>query len=69
MPYKCPKCSSTDLSVTISTEAKLTQYEGNFETEVIGDHEWDDCSNMSCGNCFHCDAASAFEVELTDGQG
>ena len=43
MAWKCPNCGSTMLTVTITTEAKLTQSaeEENFETEVEGDHVWD----------------------------
>lgn len=63
MSYQCPKCRGMNLNVTITTQAKLIQYEGNFETEADGDHEWDDTNNMTCGDCSHCDAAAAFQTK------
>lgn len=65
MAWKCPNCGSTMLTVTITTEAKLTQSaeEENFETEVEGDHVWDGDSPMTCHECAHCSASRQFEVE------
>lgn len=57
MKYQCPKCKSTDtLYVTVSTLARLDQYEDeqygfNMETEPVGDHYWDDESTAYCDNC------------------
>lgn len=65
MPWKCPECGSTTLTVTITTEAKLTQNaedeDENFETEVEGDHVWDGDSLMTCHECAFCSASRQFE--------
>ena len=60
MAWHCPKCNSHHLNVMVTTCAKLLQYEDNFSTEVIGDHEWDGTSNMTCEECGHCDGAAQF---------
>ena len=63
MTWKCPKCGSQRLMVSVRAEARLTHYaDGYFETEVEGDHEWDDESFMRCLACDHGDDAGAFEV-------
>lgn len=49
--YKCPQCGSDDLAVAVHAFATLTQSEGNLETEVIGDHEWDGDSAAMCRSC------------------
>ena len=53
--WKCPICRDTKhLRVIVKTEAKLHQGVNmfdNFETEVVGDHEWDGDSPMSCTSC------------------
>ena len=61
MTWKCPKCDSKNLTVTVTTEARLTQYSGNFETEVEDDHEWDGDSLMTCNRCSYCSASRQFE--------
>jgi hypothetical protein len=61
--WQCPKCNGHHLNVMVTTCAKLLQYEDNFETEVEGDHEWDDTSNMTCEDCGHCDAALHFDTD------
>lgn len=64
MSWKCPVCESDQLVVMVSVAATLHQYgDENFETDASGDHEWDSCSSMTCTDCNHCDASSAFEVE------
>ena len=64
--YCCPQCGETDkLQVNVLTSAKLIQYEGNFETEINGDHEWDGQSIMWCV-CGFSEASSAFECECQD---
>lgn len=62
--WQCPKCKSLDLNVEIQTTARLIQdeYVPNFETDIIGDHEWGRDSTMSCRACQHCDVAAAFET-------
>lgn len=60
MTWKCPKCGSTRLQVAIETTAILTQTEDNFETEVVGDHEWGSESYMQCLDCCHGDCAGEF---------
>ena len=60
-PYRCPQCDSTNLSVTVLASARLIQEpDGNFQTEVEGDHEWDDCHTMWCNDCQFCDGAISF---------
>lgn len=51
--YACPDCESTgSLHVVVCTNARLRQSsDGNIETEVEGDHEWDDESRMNCTHC------------------
>lgn len=63
MSWKCPQCDSRKLTVTITTEAKLTQNpeEENFETEAEGDHVWDGDSLMTCHACAFCAASRQFE--------
>lgn len=62
MSWKCPKCGSTNLSVTIRASAKLHQDTDNFETEVDGaDHEWSESSAMTCDDCRHHSVALDFE--------
>ena len=61
MSWKCPNCGSKNLSVTVTTEARLIQYDDNFETEVEGDHEWDGDSLMTCHDCHFCAASRQFE--------
>lgn len=61
--WRCPKCSSTDLSVNVNTSARLNQEpDGNFQTEIEGDHEWDATHSMWCNSCHLCDSAASFEV-------
>lgn len=63
----CPKCKSKDhLGVSVITSANLTQDDNddNFETEIEGDHEWDNNSTMWCTGCGHSDIALAFECNL-----
>lgn len=65
MPWKCPECGSTMLTVTITIEAKLIQNaedeDENFETEVEGDHVWDGDGLMTCHECAFCSASRQFE--------
>lgn len=63
MTWECPECSSDRLSVTVVAEARLWQSEDNFETEVVGDHEWDHQSAMTCHDCGFYETSNAFEVE------
>jgi len=68
MAWKCPKCHGHHLNVMVTTCAKLTQYADNFETEVVGDHEWDATSNMTCEDCGYCEASHQFETEKEEPQ-
>lgn len=63
MSWKCPECGSDQLTVVVTTTARLTQTEDNFETEVTGDHEWGEESYMDCLECGHGDNAGEFEVK------
>lgn len=63
MSWKCPECESDSLSVVVMTSATLVQEpDGNFQTDIAGDHEWDENSSMTCTDCGHSAAASDFEV-------
>ena len=68
MNWKCPNCGSKWLSVTVTTEARLIQYGGNFETEVEGDHEWDGESLMTCLDCSYCSASRQFDQGISEEQ-
>jgi hypothetical protein len=62
--WKCPKCNSTCLNVSVVASAKLIQEEdGNFQTEIDGDHEWDDASLMWCDACGHSAETLSFTQE------
>lgn len=61
MTWKCPECGSTRLQVVVVTMAILTQTDDNFETEVVGDHEWHEESTMECLDCCHVGFAQDFE--------
>ena len=61
MIWKCPKCGSQNLLVTVSVVAKLVQYTDNYETEADNDHEWDGASSMTCVNCGHSGLSRDFE--------
>jgi hypothetical protein len=63
MTWKCPECDSTNLSVSVTVWADLTQTDDNFETETEGDHEWDSDSTMNCKDCEFSGNAGVFEVE------
>ena len=65
MTWKCPKCGSKDLRVVVTTVAKLTQYDDNFETEVEGDHEWSESSWMVCNACEFGEASAVFQEDET----
>lgn len=59
--YICPKCGSLSLGVTVLSSARLYQTgDGGFQTEVEGDHEWDDTHLMRCNNCMYYGAVSEF---------
>ena len=65
--YKCPKCGSERLEVSIETWATLIQTDNGFETDTTtascGDHEWSENSVMLCCDCGEQDIADAFNVE------
>jgi len=62
--WRCPRCGSKNLRVTISTVAELHQSgDGNFETSIVDDHEWDANSPMSCRQCDLIETAKDFDVE------
>lgn len=61
--YVCPDCGSTNLSVTVMTQARLHQTEdGEFSTEVYDDHEWDHSHTMWCNECGYASCAAEFYV-------
>ena len=51
--WACPRCcESEQLVVRVKTFAQLFQEKnGNYQTEALGDHEWDGGSFMVCRNC------------------
>lgn len=62
--WKCPSCKSQDLNVSIQTVAELTQHdEEDFETDVVGDHEWCDESIMTCRNCGYSNPSRFFKQD------
>ena len=63
--WRCPKCQSVSLEVTVQVWATLTQQpDGNFETSVYGDdHGWDSDSAMLCNDCRHHGRAEEFETD------
>ena len=66
--YRCPKCESTNLEVSIETWAKLIQGEdGDFQTDLDEssqhDHEWGANSVMRCMDCDEDGISEEFEVE------
>lgn len=67
MSWQCPKCEGDELTLVVSTEARLVQHEsGEFETEEIGGHEWDEESPMTCQGCGHNGIVGEFEVRRQD---
>ena len=60
--YACPNCGSIHLQVSVTARAALTQDEedGNLQTWVFGDHEWDNDSPMECSDCQYSGSAKAF---------
>lgn len=64
--YRCPDCGDADnLLVNVITSARLIQSHEceNFETEVVGDHEWDNQSTMWCASCGTSETASSFQSD------
>ena len=63
--WRCPNCRSTDLRVEARVVVKLYQEPdgSNFETEPVGDHEWDGASWMFCNDCEYCGQSHTFEVK------
>ena len=62
--YACPNCGSIHLQVSVTARAALTQDEedGNLQTWVFGDHEWDNDSPMECSDCQYSGSARHFIV-------
>jgi hypothetical protein len=66
--WRCPRCGSVELDVSIRTWARLEQTldqeENLFSTLADeaqdGDHEWDADSQMKCRECAHCEEARGF---------
>ena len=63
MKWRCPNCGSVNLNVTVFTNARLLQSTDgeNFETEIIGDHEWGEYSYMNCTDCDFGDDSHVFK--------
>lgn len=59
--WQCPKCKCQEVSVEVKTMAILTQDHNNFETEIYGDHEWDENSIMCCSKCSYSAKSKKFE--------
>lgn len=66
--WKCPKCESDKLEVTVEVSARLFQdaFDGNFQTDtdeaLDRQHNWDQNSPMFCLVCCHSAIADDFEV-------
>lgn len=67
MPYTCPNCASTNLTVTVlATAALIQQPDGEFETDLSdSDHEWNKTSPMRCEDCGHAGDAGGFQADQT----
>jgi len=70
--YRCPKCGSTNLDITVLTDARLLQDEYDedyFETDLTeakcGDQEWDENSHMQCRKCGHGGKTREFDEKRT----
>jgi hypothetical protein len=66
--WNCPKCSSDNLDVAITTWAKLRQGPGDeFCTDPTGskrgDQEWNEMSAMLCRDCGNECTVSAFAAK------
>ena len=66
MSYRCPKCGSKELEVTVSAWARLYQEGGEVTGTVTeearcGDHDWDEDSPMMCCDCDYAATAKEFE--------
>lgn len=61
MTWKCPKCGSKDLRVSITATARLVQYDDNFETEIDSDHEWGEFDYMECQTCDFGESSHVFK--------
>lgn len=62
MTWKCPCCEGNKLNIITRVAARLHQSDDNFETEVFGDHEWDDESFAWCDDCHYDGPIKKFEV-------
>lgn len=62
--WRCPSCFGDDLRVVVSVTARLIQEpDGNFQTDPVGDHEWDEFNPMKCETCDFDGEARDFEAE------
>lgn len=52
MSHQCPKCGSDELLITVKRDVRV-RFDEDDEHEVLdetGDTEWDDDSDVSCGD-------------------
>lgn len=62
--FKCPTCKSEDLRVEVKAVAVLIQEpDGNLQTQIESDHDWDGTSTMMCGECNKVGSAEDFDGE------
>jgi uncharacterized protein (DUF2225 family) len=63
--FQCPKCKSTNIDVTIRTQARLIQEDDELETSYGEasdcDHFWDENSCMTCRDCHYNARSSHFD--------
>jgi len=72
--FRCPKCKSTNLEVTVEVWAKLIQtsdpdgpiYETEPEAAADKDHMWTDISPMQCKDCGHGNYPAAIARDFSD---
>jgi len=62
--FACPRCQRTaHLYVIVTAEARLWEdKDSNLQTEVEGDHDWDDHAPMRCGCCEFSGEAQQFKT-------
>ena len=61
MSWRCPKCGSVNLHVTVTTTAKLIQDGNGWTTEIVGDHEWGEFDFMECKDCDFGESTHVFK--------
>ena len=67
--FKCPQCGKTDglcIAALVFVEV-IVNDQDNFETETVGDHEWNEHNRMDCP-CGYIGTVKEFRCEQAMGQ-